>query len=783
MNNNKTRNINKFCIQYVLFIFIITVFSFKSYTQNPDWLWAKSADGVFSYCTTAAMETDLQGNIYVAGAFDGPTLVFDTITIYNTSASGEDVFIVKFDPLGNVLWANGAGGQYSDFIHSLAVDSSGNVFIAGDYSNSDIFFGSLMLPYTPGTSMFVVKYDTDGNPLWAKSSSSIDSYATSVKAGSDGALYLAGNYSTLQFSLGSVSLNNTNGSNTYDCFMAKLDQNGNTIWAKTIGGDENEIQPSIALNASNDIYLTAVFNSFSFDIDGHVVNLTSGPYTESDIFLVKFNTGGQALWVKSINGSGDDFVNSIDSDLSGNVFVTGDFLSANLNVGTVTLSNTDSTTTDIFIAKYDANGNVLWAKRAGGNSDDIGSTIAADVMGNVYLTGSYFDSVITFGSLMQNTWPLYILKLDAAGNELWLKGAENNGGYGYCITSDIFGSVIVSGGFSSDSIAFDSLICSGTPSDYDCFVLKAGSVPATFLYNNVICYGESNGSATAIPGGGVPTYSYLWNTNPPQTTQTATGLSSGTYSVTISDTQNYFSIGYVTISQPGQIISENNVSICQGDTLFFGAEAYMTEGIYSDTLVSLSGCDSISKINLSINPLPQIPATPVGETLLCLDEPLSDYTTSVSDSSIVLWNIIPSQAGSVINPTHSSCIIAWGDSDYETASVFITATNSCGTINSDTLEILRENCDCNVYIPNIFSPNNDGENDVFYIRSNCAEEFECIIYDRWGNKIFESHDVNTGWDGNVKVSQAESGVYVYYVFIRMPDGTSRSFAGNVTLCR
>ena len=104
-------------------------------------------------------------------------------------------------------------------------------------------------------------------------------------------------------------------------------------------------------------------------------------------------------------------------------------------------------------------------------------------------------------------------------------------------------------------------------------------------------------------------------------------------------------------------------------------------------------------------------------------------------------------------------------------------------MNSDTLEILRENCDCNMYIPNIFSPNNDGENDVFYIRSNCVIEFDCIIYDRWGNKVFESHDVNVGWDGDLNRAQAATGVYVYYVFARMQDGTAQSYEGNITLCR
>jgi hypothetical protein len=100
-------------------------------------------------------------------------------------------------------------------------------------------------------------------------------------------------------------------------------------------------------------------------------------------------------WAKSAGGLADDFGNSITTDASGNVYVTGYFLSATITFGSYTLTNANTSSADFFIVKYDALGNVLWAKRAGGTLGDAGNSISTVTSGNVYVAGYFSSSTIT----------------------------------------------------------------------------------------------------------------------------------------------------------------------------------------------------------------------------------------------------------------------------------------------------------------------------------------------------------------------------------------------------
>jgi gliding motility-associated-like protein len=97
--------------------------------------------------------------------------------------------------------------------------------------------------------------------------------------------------------------------------------------------------------------------------------------------------------------------------------------------------------------------------------------------------------------------------------------------------------------------------------------------------------------------------------------------------------------------------------------------------------------------------------------------------------------------------------------------------------------IIRENDATEVFIPNIFSPNNDGNNDILYVRSEGIKELEFVIYDRWGEKIFETNDATQGWDGTYKGKELSTAVFSYYVKATSYGGESVEKKGNVTLVR
>lgn len=107
-------------------------------------------------------------------------------------------------------------------------------------------------------------------------------------------------------------------------------------------------------------------------------------------------------------------------------------------------------------------------------------------------------------------------------------------------------------------------------------------------------------------------------------------------------------------------------------------------------------------------------------------------------------------------------------------------------ITSDTVKVIVDE-DCNrnpiVYIPNIFSPNNDGQNDKLYVRGQNLASLHLIIYNRWGNQVYESNDINEGWDGTQNSKPCETGVYVYRAEVVFKNGQTVEKRGNVTLVR
>ena len=100
------------------------------------------------------------------------------------------------------------------------------------------------------------------------------------------------------------------------------------------------------------------------------------------------------------------------------------------------------------------------------------------------------------------------------------------------------------------------------------------------------------------------------------------------------------------------------------------------------------------------------------------------------------------------------------------------------------IEVEVVNCDKpNIFIPNAFSPNNDGKNDILYVSGDYIESMDWIIYDRWGEKVFHSTDITQGWDGKYKNNDCQAGVYYYKLEIKCEGGKTFLTGGDVTLIR
>ena len=379
----------------IILLLLCTTFIFA---QREVWQWAKKAGGS-NADQGHSIVTDSSGNSYVTGYFR-ETASFGSTTL--ESSGDADIFVAKLDSSGNWLWARQAGGTSNDYGYSIAIDSSGNSYVTG-YFYGTASFGDSTLTNSGNQDIFVAKLDSSGNWLWAKKAGGTSTdRGLSIAIDSSGNSYVIGYFYETAYFGGSTLTNSGN----QDIFVAKLDNNGNWLWAKKAGGGITDYGNSIAIDSSGNSYITGYFQgTASFG----KTTLTSGG--DDDIFVAKLGSDGTWQWAKQAGGTSDDRGQSIATDSSGNSYVTGYF------TGTATFGNTTLTSSggyDIFLAKLDNNGNWLWVQRAGGTSDDRGNSIAIYSSGNTFLTG-YFKETAYFGSISltsnNNNQDIFIAKV------------------------------------------------------------------------------------------------------------------------------------------------------------------------------------------------------------------------------------------------------------------------------------------------------------------------------------------------------------------------------------
>jgi len=336
-------------------------------------------------------------------------------------------------------WAKQMGGESYDQGYSVTTDAEGNVYTTGTFQGTvdfDPSSGENNLTSTGGFNMFIQKLDANGHFLWAKQA--VGDVGRSITIGLSGYIYAISDL----------------GQNVR---IQKLDSDGNLQWIKQINGNATNEGKAITTDTEGNIYTTGTFRGTAdLDFGTDVQNVTSEGL--NDIFIQKLNPNGNLLWVKHMGGFNNEEVHAITTDADGNVYTTGSFNgTTDFDPGPGVQSYTP-TGYDIFIQKLDANGNFLWAKRMGGAEYEHGVSIATDANSNVYTTGNFRGTVdFNPGSGIQQltasgTKDIFIQKLDANGNFLWVKqmgGTGQDGGV--AITADAGGNIYTTGFFSGEA--------------------------------------------------------------------------------------------------------------------------------------------------------------------------------------------------------------------------------------------------------------------------------------------------------------------------------------------
>ena len=269
-----------------------------------------------------------------------------------------------------------------------------------------------------------------------------------------------------------------------------------------------------------------------------------------------------------------------------------------------------------------------------------------------------------------------------------------------------------------------------------------------------------------------PGANYQWSTG--STEQTITITQPGTYSVTVNGTCGAGSDEIVVLPCENCIITTATFSetACQSYTAPWGA-VYSESGSYSDTLLNASGCDSVITLHLTVHSLPNTDATPEIVSIALGD------SVQLNASGGVTYSWSPTESLSCSNCASPLAFPSQG------TTYVVAVTDSAGCTQSDTLRV-EVDIICNeVFIPTIFSPNGKGPqaNETFCVFSDCVEQFKLVIHNRWGERIFESEDINQCWDGTFKGVEAASGVYAFNVYLKQLDGRVLSKAGTVELVK
>jgi hypothetical protein len=448
----------------ILFLFI----HLKTDAQAPDFSWAIQAGGIEADAASR-IAADANGNSYVTGIFRD-TASFGTIDLISSGST--DIFIAKYDPSGNVIWARKAGGTNIDAGKNIAVDDSGNSFITGEFLGTATF-GSITLTSNGNYDTFIAKYDSAGNVLWALQSGGTGlEMGRGITVDRNGNCYLTGYFD------GSAAFGGTNftSNGIYDVYIAKYDASGNFQWAARAGSNDEDFGRNISVDGNGNSYITGTFRNM---ITFGGTTLTSNGM--EDIFIAKYDAAGNLVWAKSAGNMNRDGAVGIETDSSGNSCITGEF-QGTIAFDTFTLTSTGSLP-DIFVARYDAAGNVMWARQAGGTGNDFGRNIDLDDNGNIYISGE-FESTASFGSNNLNSIgnvDIFIAEYDAYGNVLWAKSAGGNSeDRASGIAIDGSGNICISGYFLGQSAFGNTTITSNGSSD--AYIAKLGTVtelPAT----------------------------------------------------------------------------------------------------------------------------------------------------------------------------------------------------------------------------------------------------------------------------------------------------------------
>ena len=471
-----------------------------------------------------AIKTDKLGNTYVTGKFQG-TANFQTQTL--TSFGLDDIFLAKYNAAGNLSWIRQAGGSLQDQGHDLALDSLGNIYLTGSFQVM-AFFGSTQILANGNKDIFLAKYDNNGNLFWVKNFGGFfDDAGNSIVTTEGGYSWLAGSMQGIATFQDSTIISYGGD----DAFLARFNPNGELQWVKHAGGTSEDFAYAVTIDIAEDAIITGRFQSTAQF--GSTSLISSG---NNDIFLAKYDPIGNLKWVHKAGGTGNDLSRAVKTDYSQNIYLGGS-IEGNANFGT--LNATSQGLKDAFVAKYSKDGYPQWIRTIGGTGIDNSKDLDVDALGNTYIAGTFRNNITLGRKTLTSigSSDIYVAKYNTSGYLVWSQQAGGIGADSAMAIALRYDKNLALGGSFSNEAAFGgfSLISQGGD---DAFLTRLNqvAVPTPPEIENALCFNGNEGSINLTVGGGTLPYEFFWSTG--ATTEDLTNIPAGTYWVFINDANN-----------------------------------------------------------------------------------------------------------------------------------------------------------------------------------------------------------------------------------------------------
>ncbi|MBU1023661.1 hypothetical protein KKB99_05150 [bacterium] len=370
---------------------------------NGDTNWTKILEGSGEYEWGKTLAFDSQHNIYVVGVFSEMTDFDPSInTDIHVSNGYYDIFLTKFDPTGSFQWVRTWGGESYDTGIGLAIDEQDNSYITGMFNGTVDFDPDIEVVEVTSTGnedIFVSKFDSYGNFQFVKTVGGLDQdQGWGITTDKSMKVYITGQFQgSVDFDPDETEDWHAAAYGKINIFLSKYDNSGNYEWTKTWGDDGYIYGHEVACDNFDFIYVTGDFLHGTIDFDpGPDVDNHTTINDSRDAFLSKFNTHGEYIWAKTWGSPERDICRAITIDSFNNVLIAGGFIgTSDFDPSQNVAEKTSCGSNDIFLTKFDGQGNFQWVQSWCGQNNDIGLGVAVDNQSNVYLTG-YFHSTIDF---------------------------------------------------------------------------------------------------------------------------------------------------------------------------------------------------------------------------------------------------------------------------------------------------------------------------------------------------------------------------------------------------